>query len=137
MSYEKVVGQCGTCLFAKEFGPADNVHCISLEHAKVLDKNKSGNGDKYNMTELTEYGFMDLSRLEALASKDFKCPEWLSNKLKVYKQMLPAADEAPLTDCPRCGKEYNIMEEDRDDYQKIAPHIFRHTCGQLVTFTGG
>ena len=144
MSYGRVDGQCGTCLFAKEFSfadspssPEDGVHCISIEHAKFNDENEGGNGENRNMAELTEYGFMDLWRLEAMAEESYRCPQWLSKEVKVFEQMLPSADEAPLTDCPGCGKEYNISEEDRDDYVKVAPHIFRHTCGQLITFTGG
>ena len=144
MGYGRVVGQCGTCFFAKEFSyadsksdPEDGVHCISLEHAKANDEKEGGNGSNLNMSELTEYGFMTLWRLEAMAKEDYRCPHWLSKEVKVFEQMLPSADESPLTDCPGCGKEYNIMEEDRDDYVKVAPHIFRHTCGQLITFTGG
>ncbi len=144
MTYKRVDGQCGTCLFAKEFssadcpsGPEDGVHCISIEHANFNDKNEGGNGDNRWMSELTEFGFMSMWRLEALAEKSCRCPHWLSKEVKVFEQMLPSADEAPLTDCPGCGKEYNISEEDRDDYVKVAPHIFRHTCGQLITFTGG
>ncbi|MBA7594934.1 hypothetical protein ES703_01890 [subsurface metagenome] len=139
--YGRVDGQCSTCLFAKEFGfadspsgPEDGVHCISIEHAKFNDENE---GNNRWMRELTELGFMDMWRLEAMAEADYKCPQWLSKEREVYEQRLPAPDEAPLTDCPGCGKEYNIMEEERDDYVKIAPHIFRHTCGQLITFTGG
>ncbi len=144
MSYGRVDGQCGTCLFAKEFSssdspssPEDVVHCISLQHARSTDKAESGNGESRNMSELTEFGFMNLWRLETLVEKSFRCPQWLSKEVKVFEQMLPSADESPLTDCPGCGKEYNILEEERDDYEKLAPHIFRHTCGQLITFTGG
>ena len=141
MGYGRVDGQCSTCLFAKEFGfadspsgPEDGVHCISIEHAKFNDENEGGSRW---MSELTEYGFMEMWRLEAMAEEGYKCPQWLSKELEVLEQMLPAPDEAPLTDCPGCGNEYNIMEDERDDYQKVAPHIFRHTCGQLITFTGG
>jgi len=141
MGYGQVEGQCGTCLFAKEFdfadspsGPEDGVHCISIEQAKLVDRQE---GNNRWMSELTEYGFMDMWRLEAMAEEDYKCPNWLSKELKVLEQMLPAPDEAPLTDCPGCGKEYNILEEKSDDYQKLAADISRHSCGQLVKFTGG
>ena len=82
--YGTVEGQCGTCLFAKEFGfasspsgPEDGVHCTSIEHAKFNDENE---GDKRNMSELTEYGFMDLWRLEAMAEEGYRCPNWLSKE---------------------------------------------------------
>ena len=141
MGYGQVEGQCGTCLFAKEFdfadspsGPEDGVHCISIEQAKLVDRQE---GNNRWMSELTEYGFMDMWRLEAMAEEDYKCPNWLSKELNVLEQMLPAPDEAPLTACPGCGKEYNVTEEERSDYQKLAADIYRHSCGRLVKFTGG
>ncbi len=142
MGYGKVDGQCGTCLFAKEFGyasspsgPEDGVHCISIKQAEMMEEQTKG--DLQSKEELTDYGFMDLWRLEAMAEEGYKCPNWLSKELEVLEQMLPAPDEAPLTDCPSCGKEYNVTDEERSDYQKLSTDIYRHSCGQLVTFTGG
>ncbi len=80
--YGTVDGQCGTCRFAKEFGyadcpsgPEDGVHCTSIEQAKLVDEQE---GNNRWMSELTEYGFMDLWRLEAMAEEDYRCPNWLS-----------------------------------------------------------
>jgi len=36
---------------------------------------------------------------------------------EIRDQLFPAPDEAPLTDCPWCGKEYNTSEDEPDDYQ--------------------
>ena len=100
--YGRVEGQCGTCLFAKEFGygpspsgPEDGVHCVSIKHAEELDKH-----DGYSKSELEEHGFLDIFRLEVLEEPDYRCPHWLSKETEVKEQLLPAPDEAPLTCCP-------------------------------------
>jgi len=143
--YGRVDGQCGTCLFAKEFdfattpsGPEDSVHCISEAHAKFNDESE---GSDRNVSELTEYGFMDLWRLEAMAEEGYRCPNWLSKESKILDQMMPSPDEAPLTECPHCGQEYNTSEEERDDYQTIVEptpdtqEICLHKpCNGLVRF---
>lgn len=142
-----VDGQCGTCLFAKEFGyssspsgPEDGVHCISYHWAKRQDDLTHGN-TKY-IEELIEDGFVDILRLETLAEEVFRCPSWLSKDAEVKEQLLPAPDEAPVTSCPWCGKEYNIKEDDpRLHYDTLVVftpgnnEIARHKdCGQLVKF---
>ncbi len=51
-------------------------------------------------------------------------------------QPLPVPDEAPLTSCPHCGKEYLVKEEGPEEtYEQIEgiPCIARHKpCGGLV-----
>jgi len=61
---------------------------------------------------------------------------------EIRDQMMPAPDEAPLTDCPWCGAEYNVKEEDSDsNYDTITEEtpgtkgVYRHRpCGHLVRF---
>jgi len=63
----------------------------------------------------------------------------------VIDQLIPVPDEAPLTECPWCGEEYKISEDDPDTYYETivietpdAPHgVYRHKkCGHLVSFGG-
>ena len=85
---KKIEGQCGTCAHALDFGsgpspsgPEDGVHCDSLDLAKQLDEQQySATQDiserNLNEAELTEYGFMDLFRLECLAEETVRCDFW-------------------------------------------------------------
>jgi len=132
--YGEVEGQCGTCLLADGFdygpspsGPEDGVHCTSYGLARETGQ--------YSIEEIGEYGFLDIFRLEALAEEDHRCSHWISKQTEVKEQMFPAPDEAPLTDCPWCGKEYDTREEQGlADYAELAPHLYRHSCSNLVRF---
>lgn len=61
---------------------------------------------------------------------------------EILDQMMPHYDEAPLTDCPHCGKEYNTQDMDSEaaGYTVVVeeipgiPAIYRHECGGLVRF---
>ena len=60
---------------------------------------------------------------------------------QILDQLMPAPDEAPLTDCPWCGQEYNVTEDNRNDYETVAEptpnshEVARHKpCGKLVRF---
>jgi hypothetical protein len=77
---KKIEGQCGTCKFALAFdyapspsGPEDGVHCTSEELAKRIDTQQ---GEGYSQSELKEYGFLELWRLEALAEETYSCEFW-------------------------------------------------------------
>ena len=57
--------------------------------------------------------------------------------ISIEHQPLPCPDEAPLTECPHCGKEYEVTETDEghEDYEKVEgiPCILLHKpCGKLV-----
>lgn len=52
---------------------------------------------------------------------------------------LPAPDEAPVTECPWCGQEYSVMEDQpEEDFKPVCEpipgcsEISRHRCGHLV-----
>ena len=58
-------------------------------------------------------------------------------KEEVRIQTLPSPDEAPLTTCPWCGKEYLTTEEMEDAaYEALEQeNLYRHkNCGRLVRF---
>jgi len=63
-------------------------------------------------------------------------------KEEIRDQLMPAPDEAPLTDCPWCGAEYNTQENEPDElYETVAEEtpgtlgVYRHkACGHLVRF---
>ena len=67
------------------------------------------------------------------------------NVSRVKDQMLPSPDEAPLTECPWCGEEYNTNDT-HDPYEfydtvvestPATKEILRHKkCGNLVRFVG-
>ena len=82
--YPVIEGQCGTCKFASDFsstdcpsGPEDAVLCTSQAQALMLDE-QINHEDKEDVLfnqyqkELTEYGYMNLWRLEALAEESFR-----------------------------------------------------------------
>ena len=82
-----VEGQCGTCAFAKSFGyagspsgPEDGVKCISLVHAKWIDKQGGFHPDEEGhgqfQAEFNKYGYLDLFRLEVLEGPEYRCPHW-------------------------------------------------------------
>ena len=60
----------------------------------------------------------------------------------VLDQLLPSPDEAPLTNCPHCGEEFNTSETDPSDYYEVVVEetpetcgIYRHkSCGKLCRF---
>ena len=78
-------------------------------------------------------------------------PSWVYQRLGIIEQprdqLMPAPDEAPLTDCPWCGVQYNVKEDDCEDFYEtvLEPtpnthEVARHkACGHLVRFipTGG
>ena len=61
---------------------------------------------------------------------------------EIRDQLLPAPDEAPLTDCPWCGAEYNTTECEAGEFYEtvVEPtptshEVARHkACGHLVRF---
>ena len=60
---------------------------------------------------------------------------------EIRDQLMPSPDEAPLTDCPWCGQEYNTAEDDNEDYERVTEptpnthEVARHKpCGHLVRF---
>jgi len=74
-------GQCGTCIFAREFADEDGVHCTSPAQAKMLDEQcnpDDPNESWYNQyqKEIESYGYMSLWRLEVLAEEGYRCPNW-------------------------------------------------------------
>ena len=143
---QAVDGQCGTCFFAREFGygpspsgPEDGVHCVSYRLAVEMDELSQ---TSFNVLQLLEYGFMDLFRLETVAEETYRCSSWMSKEIEVKEQRLPAPDEAPLTSCPWCGKEYNVQDTDPGiDYETLVVatsetgQVARHEpCGNIVRF---
>ena len=58
--------------------------------------------------------------------------------VEVRKQPLPVPDEAPITWCPWCNREYLVKEEGaEEDYEQLQdfPCLARHkVCGHLVRF---
>jgi len=62
----------------------------------------------------------------------------MADSAKVAIQMLPCPDEAPLTSCPHCGREYRVdQEKPEKSYTPLTrvPCLSRHRpCGGIVRF---
>jgi len=62
----------------------------------------------------------------------------MEDSAKIATQMLPCPDEAPLTECPHCGREYHVNQEvPEKTYTPLArvPCLSRHRpCGGIVRF---